>query len=230
MAVVSDQTRMVDLAFKKLISKQYSDPTKPYYNESSIAPFTLGANNVWVEEIPENPLDAITKPNLDGHPIAEGVVKRRTNPNTKQEEEYAEGMTYVLTKDESTKSPYAYYIYENENDKDANGNIISPRYTGFISDLYGQAYGAALFKENGEEILTGVNGWLFDYATGTLTLTDPIPGKLKIKAYRYIGRTVKEAVGETFDEDLGNLIIQPNKKINLKADIKAYNDAHGITS
>lgn len=218
MATIVKNDRMLDLAFKKLNSLEYTHTTTSTSEENGIHSISLDASKVWTENIPSSPQEALTKETIDGHPVAEAGPNKIA---VTEDGVTTEFMCWQLEWDtKAIKAPGAYYIWRTEIQQNADGTAkidevtkrpitSKTRATGFISTKYGSEYGAQLFRQNGSNwVRHTANDWLFDYDEGILTPLSDIPaGTLMLCVYRYIGRTVKEAVGETYDEDLGKSVL-----------------------
>jgi len=152
----------LDLVFKKVVGRQYTTTAKEWYEEYPTPPFNLNAEDVWIDPIPSTP-PATT---ISGITVY--------NTLTLQEDVTVNGKQCWVAEDP-----------------------IGTRIGDFIHPRYGQGYSGRLFDGSNSEIpTTDVINWFFDYTTGILTFDDD-PGdhgwdnsSFKIKAYRYIGRTV----------------------------------------
>ena len=153
-----------DLSFKKLIGKEYTTTAKAWYEEFSTKEFNLHATDIWLDDIPSTP------PTIDT-----SVIKIYN--------------TLTLIEDLTVNNHKAWLAEDPVGTR--IGNFISPR--------YGQGYTVRVYDGNNNEIpTTDKSSWYFDYTNGILVFdyNPAIYGwnisSFKIKAYRYIGLTVKD--------------------------------------
>ena len=161
---LSDSTK-IDIAFKKLISQDYTDTDKQFYEENSGGGFNVATSDILSESIPSSVPVATTTEIKVYTDAADGALK--------------------LTEDVTVASEGSWLAKVGGN---LVGDWIPPK---FHQDYTVKVYeddGTGLAK--GSQIFTtDAADWFFDYETGILTFQDThsFTTPIWIEAYRYIG-------------------------------------------
>jgi hypothetical protein len=170
-----------DLAFKKLINRQFSTPNRAFYQEVGANTLEVDAGMIYSSNIPESRAAAISS----------GVVRL---------------MQCVLTKDYSgTVSTSSFYVISgsgytvDSNNYNADFTTRGANYfsvssshvqRNFLSEKYGSQYAVDIRNSAGTQLSqdSSIN-WYFDYKSGVLHVADPSlsTAPYSITASQYIG-------------------------------------------
>ena len=183
-----------DLAFKKLINRQFTTPNRAFYQEVGANTLEIDSGMVYTSTISASRAAAISA----------SVVRI---------------VRCVLTKDYSgTVSTSSYYMISgsgysvdasnynaNFTSLGANFFTISSSYVqrNFLSEKYGSQYIVEVRDSSGTQLSSDSSiNWYFDYKSGVLHVADPSPSILpySITASQYIGSFLSDAV---LDESVG---------------------------
>lgn len=153
-----------DLVFKKIVNMGYTSPTKAWYEEAPAVPFKLKGSDVWIEDIPQEPVEI------------EGRIKKFTRIN--------------LKKDTGVANSKCWLVVNPQSDTERLNSFISPRYgSKYQVEVYfnndfdntiGTAHPSGWFFDYEAGILT------FD--------NDPKANSIQITVYQYVGRTADNMV------------------------------------
>jgi len=154
----------LNFVFKKIANREYTSTAKRWFEEVSGVPIKLNGADVWIDEIQPTP------------PLIDTAVVQVFNTLSLQED-----MTTAYQQSWKAEYPVGNRI----------GSFIPPR--------YGNSYVIRVYDGNDSEIPIGnESAWFFDYEMGILTFDNPPSNYgwndsvFKIKAYRYVGRTVDD--------------------------------------
>lgn len=189
----------VDLAFKKLINKEFTDNTVAFFAEFSADTLDISAREIYTQTIPSTP------PSLaDGATNGDGSVK------------YYE--LFPLQKlpgfDAGANNRKVWYFCSgagyNPDPDTGDGFDRTFAQRNFISPKYGAEYEIEIFKDpaggSANKIgKTDETDWYFDYKTGILSVQDPDDGvgtgdELYVTLYQYVGETLDEKLTSIVDE------------------------------
>ena len=176
-----------DLAFKKLINRQFTTPNRAFYQEVGANTLEIDSGMVYTSPIPTSRAEAISASVVR-------VVK------------------CALTKDYSgTVSTSSYYMISgsgysvdasnynaNFTSLGANFFVISSSYVqrNFLSEKYGSQYAVEVRDSSGTQLSSDSSiNWYFDYKSGVLHVADPSPSTLpySITASQYIGSFLSDS-------------------------------------
>lgn len=176
-----------DLAFKKLINRQFTTPNRAFYQEVGTNTLEIDSGMVYTSPIPSSRTAAISA----------SVVRL---------------MQCVLTKDYSgTVSTSSYYVISgsgytvdsnnynaNFTNLGANFFSVSSSYVqrNFLSEKYGTAYAVDIRNSSGTQLSSDSSiNWYFDYKSGVLHVADTSLSTqpYSITASQYIGRFLDDA-------------------------------------
>lgn len=177
-----------DLAFKKLINRQFTTPNRAFYQEAGTNTLEIDLNSIYAANIPSSRNQA----------SASGLIRV---------------MSCVLTKDYSgTVSTSSFYVisgsgytvdannYNSDfSNRGANFFSLSSSYVqrNFLSEKYGNEYTVDVRDNTGTQISTdSAINWYFDYKSGVLHVADPSSGTLpySLTASQYIGPTLDQII------------------------------------
>ena len=177
-----------DLSFKKLINRQFSSPTRNFYQEFGTNTLEIDSGMIYTDEVSPSTASA----------IASGKVR---------------SIQCVLTKDYSgTVTTSSFYVISgsgytadvtNSNAdftlRGASFFTLSSSYVqrNFLSEKYGSEYTVKLRDISGNQLSTdSAINWYFDYKTGIVHIANPNSGTLpySITASQYIGRMLSSTV------------------------------------
>jgi len=153
-----------DLAFKKLVGKEYTSTAKEWYEEFSTKEFNLHSTDIWVETIPSTP------PSIDT-----SIIKIYTS---------------LVLKEDHTVSNHKAWLAEDPLGTRI-GNFIPPRFgIGYAVRVYDGNDNEIPTTDDSHWFFDYTNGILvFDYNPAIYSWNT---NYMKIKAYRYIGPTVAD--------------------------------------
>lgn len=169
-----------DKSFKTLINKEFSTPSKAFYEEFGANTINMSTQEVWAQSIDSDPATA----------VAAGVAKEFTLFELSPVAGYTTSIFYVVSGSGFTPGTTI--------DRAAVNPDLLQR--NFISDKYGADYSVQLYDNNDNQIFTtDAIDWFFDYQTGILYIQDPgsFPLPYKISAYQYIGNTADNVIQES---------------------------------
>lgn len=171
----------LDLVFKKAVNRQYTSPSKNWYNELPGIPYKLKGSDIWIEPIPVVP---------------PGSTNSMIRVFTQLE----------LVKDTSVADNCSWLAYDGGN---RIGGFVAPRYgQGYTARLYDNTAtkkevpttdGCGWFWDYETGILTFDN----NPASYGYTVTS-----FFITTWQYVGLTVDDMM--KLDNTLGNLIVNPS--------------------
>lgn len=163
-----------DKSFKTLINKEFTSPSRNFFQENTVSTLDVNALEVYTDAIPA----------LTASAIANGVAK-----------EYVQ---FILTPDLTYPTNAFYFI---SGSGFTPGTDTLPAFStspelyqrNFLSDKYGAEYEIKLYDNGGSQIFkTDAINWIFDYKTGILHVADPgaYSTPYKVTVQQYIGTTL----------------------------------------
>jgi hypothetical protein len=165
-----------DLSFKTLINKEFTTPSRFFFQENTVSTLDINDTEVYSETISSTPATA----------VSDGVARVLTDFILTPDPSFPTSVWYVIsgsgfTPGVSTLPSFA-----------TNPSLYQRN---FISDKYGTSYEVVLKDNLGNQIFKtdGIN-WIFEYKTGILAIADP-GGKAtpyKVTVYQYTGRTLSD--------------------------------------
>jgi hypothetical protein len=165
-----------DLSFKTLINKEFTTPSRFFFQENTVSTLDINDTEVYSEIISSTPATA----------VSDGVARVLTDFILTPDPSFPTSVWYVIsgsgfTPGVSTLPSFA-----------TNPSLYQRN---FISDKYGASYEVVLKDNLGNQIFKtdGIN-WIFEYKTGILAIADP-GGKAtpyKVTVYQYTGRTLSD--------------------------------------
>lgn len=175
-----------DKSFKILINKEFTDPSRAFFQENTVSTLDINDTEVYTSPITSDTASA----------IASGHAKQHTQ--------------FILTAD-GTYPNNAFYFISGSGFTPGSDSIPSfssnPELyqRNFLSDKYGANYEIKLFENNGTQIFkTDSINWIFDYKTGILHIADPGSKSTpyKVSVLQYTGETLS---GSLANERDGNI-------------------------
>jgi hypothetical protein len=167
-----------DLSFKTLINKEFTTPSRAFFQENTVSTLDINDTEVYSNTIPSTTASAIST----------GVGRVLTD--------------FVLTPDPSFPTSVWYVI---SGSGFTPGSSTLPSFAtsasyyqrNFISDKYGSAYTVILKDNTNTQIFpTDAIGWIFEYKTGILAIADPGSGSYatpyKVTVVQYTGKTLAD--------------------------------------
>jgi hypothetical protein len=165
-----------DLSFKTLINKEFSTPSRLFFQENTVSTLDINDTEVYSDTIPTTTASA----------IAAGVGRVLTS--------------FILTPDPSFPTSVWYVI---SGSGFTPGVSTLPSFAlsssfyqrNFISDKYGSGYTVILRDNAGNQIFpTDAINWIFQYKTGILAIADPGLGSYstpyRVTVVQYTGKTL----------------------------------------
>jgi hypothetical protein len=158
-----------DLSFKKLISKEFTNPSRQFFQEVTTATLDISSTDIYSNVISSSTASAI----LDG---------------------YAKQYTlFTLTPDPTYPTTAWYFCSGSGFTPGTSGYDATKVQRNFISDKYGTEYEVKLYDNSNNQIFkTDAINWYFDYKTGILAVADPgaYTTPYKVSVIQYIGDTL----------------------------------------
>ena len=165
-----------DLSFKTLINKEFTTPSRFFFQENTVSTLDINDTEVYSDTIPSTTASAVST----------GVGRVLTD--------------FVLTPDPSFPTN-VFYAISGSGFTPGVGTLPSFSTSAsfyqrnFISDKYGSAYTVILKDNTNTQIFpTDAIGWIFEYKTGILAIADPGSGSYttpyKVTVVQYIGKTL----------------------------------------
>lgn len=182
-----------DLAFKKLINRQFTTPNRAFYQEVGANTLEIDSGMVYTSTISASRTAAISA----------SVVRL---------------IQCVLTKDYSgTVSTSSYYVISGSGytvdsnnynadftSRGANFFVLSSSYVqrNFLSEKYGTEYAVDIRNSSGTQLSSDASiNWYFDYKSGVLHVADPTgvasSSPYSITASQYIGNFLSDTSADT---------------------------------
>lgn len=167
-----------DLSFKTLINKEFSTPSRLFFQENTVSTLDINDDEVYSENISPTPATA----------VSDGVAKTITNFVLTPDPSFPTSVWYVISGSGFTPgvSPLPSFA-----------TSASFYQRNFISDKYGSLYTVVLRDNLNNQIFpTDAINWIFQYKTGILAIADPGLGSYatpyKVTVTQYIGRTLAD--------------------------------------
>ncbi len=167
-----------DLSFKTLINKEFSTPSRLFFQENTVSTLDTNDTEVYSDTIPATTASAVSA----------GVGRVLTSFSLTPDPSFPTSVWYVIsgsgfTPGVSTLPSFA--------------TSASFYQRNFISDKYGSAYTVILTDNLGNQIFpTDAINWIFQYKTGILAIADPGNGSYstpyKVTVVQYAGRTLAD--------------------------------------
>ena len=206
-----------DKSFKILINKEFTDPSRAFFQENTVSTLDINDTEVYTSPITSDTASA----------IASGHAKQHTQ--------------FILTAD-GTYPNNAFYFISGSGFTPGSDSIPSfssnPELyqRNFLSDKYGANYEIKLFENDGTQIFkTDSINWIFDYKTGILHIADPGSKSTpyKVSVLQYTGQTLS---GSLANERDGNIWKQTgsayttNNNIQITGSLSVTNGVSGSFS
>ena len=175
-----------DKSFKILINKEFTDPSRAFFQENTVSTLDINDTEVYTSPITSDTASA----------IASGHAKQHTQ--------------FILTAD-GTYPNNAFYFISGSGFTPGSDSIPSfssnPELyqRNFLSDKYGANYEIKLFENNGTQIFkTDSINWIFDYKTGILHIADPGSKSTpyKVSVLQYTGETLSGSLASERDGNI----------------------------
>ena len=172
-----------DKSFKTLINKEFTSPSRGFFQENTVSTLDVNSLEVYTDAIPATTASAITN----------GIAK-----------EYVQ---FILTPD-LTYPTNAFYFISGSGFTPGTDTLpafaTSPELyqRNFLSDKYGAEYEIKLYDNGGSQIFkTDAINWIFDYKTGILHVADPgaYSTPYKVTVQQYIGTTLSSSLSSLAD-------------------------------
>jgi hypothetical protein len=158
-----------DLSFKKLISKEFTNPSRQFFQEVTTATLDISSTDIYSNVISSSTASAI----LDG---------------------YAKQYTLFTLTPDPTYPTTAWYFCSGSGFTPGTSTYDATKVQrNFISDKYGTEYEVKLYDNSNNQIFkTDAINWYFDYKTGILAVADPgaYTTPYKVSVIQYIGDTL----------------------------------------
>jgi len=158
-----------DLSFKKLISKEFTNPSRQFFQEVTTATLDISSTDIYSNVISSSTASAI----LDG---------------------YAKQYTLFTLTPDPTYPTTAWYFCSGSGFTPGTSTYDATKVQrNFISDKYGTEYEIKLYDNSNNQIFkTDAINWYFDYKTGILAVSDPgaYTTPYKVSVIQYIGDTL----------------------------------------
>ena len=164
-----------DLAFKTLISKEFTTPERQFFQEVTTNTLDVNTTDIIAQEIPESTSSAIDL----------GVAKYYDK--------------FILTPD-LTYPTKVFYFCSGSDFTPGTVYTASLVQRDFLSDKYGESYSLELYDAANTRIYpTDDINWFFNYKTGILSVANPESGSYatpyRVSVYQYIGTNLSESLG-----------------------------------
>ena len=177
-----------DLAFKKLINRQFTTPNRAFYQEVGTNTLEIDSGMVYTSTISSSRAAAISA----------SVVRLFKCALTKDYSGTVSTSSYYLISG-SGYSVDASNYNANFTSLGANFFTVSSSYVqrNFLSEKYGSQYAVEVRDSSGTQLSSDSSiNWYFDYKSGVLHVADPSPSILpySITASQYIGSFLSDTV------------------------------------
>jgi hypothetical protein len=167
-----------DLSFKTLINKEFSTPSRFFFQENTVSTLDINDDEVYSENISSTPATA----------VSDGVARVLTEFKLTPDPSFPTSVWYVVSGSGFTPGVSVLPSF---------ATSASFYQRNFISDKYGASYAVVLKDNAGNQIFpTDAIGWIFQYKTGILAISDPNLGSYatpyNVTVYQYTGRTLAD--------------------------------------
>jgi hypothetical protein len=167
-----------DLSFKTLINKEFSTPSRFFFQENTVSTLDINDDEVYSENISSTPATA----------VSDGVARVLTEFKLTPDPSFPTSVWYVVSGSGFTPGVSVLPSF---------ATSASFYQRNFISDKYGASYAVVLKDNLGNQIFpTDAIGWIFQYKTGILAIADPGSGSYatpyNVTVYQYTGRTLSD--------------------------------------
>jgi hypothetical protein len=167
-----------DLSFKTLINKEFSTPSRLFFQENTVSTLDTNDTEVYSDTIPPTTASA----------ISEGVGRVLIDFALTPDPSFPTSVWYVVSGSGFTPGVSALPSF---------ATSASFYQRNFISDKYGSAYTVILKDNLGNQIFpTDAINWIFQYKTGILAIADPGLGSYstpyRVTVVQYTGRTLSD--------------------------------------
>lgn len=164
-----------DLAFKTLISKEFTTPERQFFQEVTTNTLDVNTTDIIAAAVPQSASLA----------VSQGIAKQYQQ--------------FILTPDLTYPTKVFYFCSGSGFTPGVDTYTGSLVQRDFLSDKYGVSYSLALYDFTNNQIFpTDPINWFFNYKTGILSVANPESGSYatpyKISVYQYVGTNLSESL------------------------------------
>lgn len=165
-----------DLAFKTLISKEFTTPDRQFFQEVTTNTLDVNTTDIIAQEVPSSASLAVTQ----------GVARYYDK--------------FTLTPDLTYPTKVFYFCSGSDFTPGVSTYTASLVQRDFLSDKYGVSYSLELYDNLNTRIYpTDDINWFFNYKTGILSIANPESGSYglpyKVSVYKYTGTNLSQSLG-----------------------------------
>ena len=165
-----------DLAFKTLISKEFTTPERQFFQEVTTNTLDVNTTDIIAQQVPTSASQAVSL----------GIAKYYDK--------------FILTPDLTYPTKVFYFCSGSDFTPGSSTYTASLVQRDFLSDKYGVSYSLELYDTSNTRIYpTDDINWFFNYKTGILNISNPESGSYatpyKISIYQYIGTNLSQSLG-----------------------------------